>query len=299
MNLFAKIYNLSIVARFRRALLSILLGNSQGRRFLAFLVTVYARRRTGEDVKVYFDGVWGHSFAGICVPDSRKFCYHEEAIDRWTQEVAKWKRAAEEFWCVKYKPQPGDVIIDVGAGIGTDAFYFSPILGEKGKIIAIEANPNTYALLTKMCEWNGLRNVTCRQCAIVDSPKDVLLEDGDYHEANSIAFISSESCGSVLVPGQSLDYLVEKEGLSRIDFIKMNIEGAETLALEGMKQALMLTRHVCIACHDFRADCGEGEGFRTRKQVERTLCDLGFRLLPVDSKRRPAIRDHVHGFRAS
>lgn len=285
------------LARFRATVLLMLLRHNIGRRFLAFLVTIYARQRTGTDVKVFFDEVWGHSLAGLRIPDSRRFCYFGEMVDHWSGEVEEWRRSAEQCWCLVYKPQPGDTIIDVGAGIGTDAFYFSPKVGDKGRIIAIEANPNTYNLLTRLCEWNGLRNVVCRQCAIVDKPGELKIEDSDYHEANSLTSEFSAPQKVVTVPGFRLDDLIEQDGLSNIDLIKMNIEGAEVLAVEGMMNALARARYVCIACHDFRADRGEGERFRTRKKIEKILREHGFKLLMRDQGTVCSVRDHVHAFR--
>jgi FkbM family methyltransferase len=284
------------LAGFRQGVRETLLASSPGRRLLAGLTTAYARWRTGERVTVFFDAVWGHVVDGVRVPDSRKYFYTAAAIDRWVGEPARWLRVGRDFWCVKYQPRPGDIIIDVGAGMGSDAYFFSSVVGASGKVFAIEANPNTYVLLTKLCVWNGLRNVDCRQAAVVDSPRRVMIEDCDFHEANALVAAGS-AAPAVSVQGVRLDDLVVAERLERIDFIKMNIEGAEALALEGMRQALKLSRHVCIACHDFRADLGEGENFRTRARVEQVLGELGFSLLPPDLARKPAIRDHVHGFR--
>jgi FkbM family methyltransferase len=285
------------LAHFRQTVLKSLLASRPGRRLLAIATTVYARRRTGARVKVFFDSVWGHEVDGVRVPDSRRFCYYGEAIDRWIGEPAKWLRMGREFWCVTYQPKPGDTIIDVGAGMGSDAFFFSSVVGNTGKVLAIEANPHTFVLLVKLCEWNNLRNVDCRSFAIVDCPKQVVIEDADCHEANALAAGPSAAGAVVPVQGVRLDDLVATAGLTRIDFIKMNIEGAETLALEGMKDSLKRTRHVCIACHDFRAERGEGEYFRTRAQVEKVLGELGFQVLPIDPTKGPATKDHVHAFR--
>ena len=298
MNIFRNLWMSSMFARFRQAVLKSLLASRPGRWLLALGATAYARWRTGARVGVFYNSVWGHVVDGVRVPDSRKFCYYGKAIDRWIGEPAKWRRVAQTFWCLTYHPKPGDVVIDVGAGMGSDVFFFSSAVGEEGKVLAIEANPNTYTLLAKLCKWNGLRNVVCRQVAVVDSPKQVMIEDGDFHEANAMA-TGPSAVGSVPVKGVRLDDLAAEEGLTRIDFIKMNIEGAETLALQGMGEVLARTRHVCIACHDFRADRGEGEGFRTRAQVEQVLGKLGFQVLPMDPTKSPGIRDHVHAFRDS
>ena len=80
------------------------------------------------------------------------------------------------------------------------------------------------------------------------------------------------------------------------DVLKMNIEGAERLALPGCRRALEHTRHVCIAAHDFRADRGEKEWYRTGHFVRQALTEAGFHVTPRDDA-RPWARDHIHGVR--
>jgi hypothetical protein len=75
-----------------------------------------------------------------------------------------------------------------------------------------------------------------------------------------------------------LGAILNEAGLHRVDFLKMNIEGAETAALAGMGEVLPLTRHLVVSCHDFRANRGEGEGFRTFDAARRLLTGAGFRL---------------------
>jgi hypothetical protein len=77
----------------------------------------------------------------------------------------------------------------------------------------------------------------------------------------------------------------------------MNIEGAERLALPGCKEAIGRARFVCIAAHDFRANRGEGEDFRTLAFVWQFLTNAGFRLITRDEDPRYYVPFHVHGFR--
>jgi hypothetical protein len=76
----------------------------------------------------------------------------------------------------------------------------------------------------------------------------------------------------------------------------MNIEGAEALAIEGMTQSFPIIRALCISCHDFRANRGDGEFFRTKAFVERRLQAAGFRILPRQDP-RDYIADQVNAIR--
>ena len=79
----------------------------------------------------------------------------------------------------------------------------------------------------------------------------------------------------------------------------MNIEGAERFALIGMKSVIQRVQAICIACHDFRANLGHGEEFRTRAFVERFLAEQGFTVTFRSDDQRSWVRDHVHGLRGA
>jgi len=85
--------------------------------------------------------------------------------------------------------------------------------------------------------------------------------------------------------------------LKKIAFLKMNIEGAEREALLGMGPSLRRVEQICVACHDFRADLGHGEQFRTRIFVQEFLVKHGFTLRSRPDDPRSYVRDHVFGLR--
>ena len=97
--------------------------------------------------------------------------------------------------------------------------------------------------------------------------------------------------------GVPFDEVARGEGIDGLAFLKMNIEGAEREALPGCRQTLARTRNVCVAAHDFRADRGEGEEFRTLGMVKEFLSSSGFSLRTRDEDRRYYVPYHVHGWR--
>ena len=131
--------------------------------------------------------------------------------------------------------------------------------------------------------------------AITDKAGPVAIYSSGQWQSNSIATRSGE--GSVTVPGMPLDELIEREKIRRVDFLKMNIEGAERFALPGCWQALARTRFVCVAAHDFRALRGEGAEFRTLAFVREFLSSCGFDLVTRDADPRYYVPYHVHGRR--
>jgi len=91
----------------------------------------------------------------------------------------------------------------------------------------------------------------------------------------------------VSVPGITITDLVSKFNLDRIDFMTMNIEGAEVAALEGARDVLPIVQNAAISCHDFVADeTGDGS-YRTKEKVHALLVEAGFNVIrrPADSRR--------------
>lgn len=196
-----------------------------------------------------------------------------------------------DFWFHRYTPQSGDIVVDVGAGTGWEALLCSRLVGPSGKVIAIEAHPGTYACLAEMVERNNLRNVIPVNCAIVDVPGTIRMSDSDDHQANSVL---AEQSGGVEVPAKRLDNLCDEIGIARVDLLKMNIEGAERVAVKGLDGIVHAIRHLVISCHDFRADWGHGEEYRSRADVQRELDRLDLQMLVRADDDRPWVRDYVY-----
>jgi FkbM family methyltransferase len=181
--------------------------------------------------------------------------------------------------------------VDVGAGSGWETLFFSRSVGASGRVISIEAHPRTFGCLSKMCQKNRLENVTLIQAAVGDQEREVQISDSDDIEANNIIGVNS----GVRVVGTTLDKIYRSLGLSRVSFLKMNIEGAEKLALSGMGEVARNTKHVCISCHDFLADEGRPNWLRTKADVIPFLKQNGFAVLLRESDGRCNVRDCVYG----
>jgi FkbM family methyltransferase len=191
----------------------------------------------------------------------------------------------------QYHPKEGDMIVDVGAGTGWETLAFSRIVGMSGRVISIEAHPKVFRCLSKMCAANRLENVTLVQAAVADHVTEVQLSDSPEHEGNSIIGTAS----GVRVACTTLDSLLQSLGLSRVDFLKMNIEGAERLALAGMREMAQKTKNICISCHDFLADGGGPNELRTKSDVVGFLKQNGFVVSLRESDGRCNVRDFVYG----
>ena len=245
---------------------------------------------------VYVDGLWTRRVGSNFFPDGLRFDYTYADFNSWQCQMARYEADTKGYWLKHYCPQEGDVIVDVGAGRGEDTLTFSRSVGESGRVIAIEAHPLSFAILRNFCRLNRLKNVTTLQVALMDKQGFVrIVESESSWMENAIEY--GDGSAAIDARATTLDDICEQECLKNIAFLKMNIEGAERYALLGMESVLPHTRQICVACHDFKFEAGDGEQFRTRAFVEQFLVKHGFTIASSSDDPRDYVRDHVFGLR--
>jgi FkbM family methyltransferase len=192
--------------------------------------------------------------------------------DLHTAYFSQVQSAVAGYWFHEYTPAKSDIVIDVGAGIGEDAVILSHLVGVEGRVHAIEAHPATFACLESTVKRSKLANVETHQLAITERDGTVSISDDAHHLANSIIGRGN----GLEVRAQSLDHFIDATGHATIDLLKMNIEGAERGAMLGLDRQASKVRHMAISCHDFIADQGGGEQFRTKDAVRERLLHLNY-----------------------
>jgi len=288
----------AIAVTIRRSLIHAL-DRPGGRALLAWLTTWYARNKMGRghDLSVFYDDVWIRRLGPCYLADSPRYPYYGDTVTDSERDFRSIFDDTYDWWFHVYKPRMGDVIIDVGAGTGSDTLVFSRSVGINGTVLAVEAHPTTFRCLTKLCQWNRLENTICLQCAIIDRQGVVYIDDSSDYRASSVGRLPDNGRSDKIVSGVSLDEICAEYAIAKVNFLKMNVEGAERLAIRGMNDVIRQTDYVAIACHDFRANRGDGEQFRTRSLVIDFLRSNHFRIVTRDDDPRPWARDHIHAIR--
>lgn len=274
-----------------------LLDRKGGRTILAKVATSLARQALGRDVAVFHDGrLWVHSMDSTFFPDDRRFCYYGSSFRQWVDLPTRYFRDAEDYWFRHDEPHKGDVVFDIGAGRGEDTIAFSRAVGGTGRVVAIEAHPRSYELLETFCRLNQLTNTTALNLAVMDKRGEVSMVESDDWRANAVTVDGTP--GSVTVAAMTLDQICdERLYIKHVDFLKMNIEGAERYALLGMESMIESIKAMCIACHDFLADRGMSEDYRTKRFVETFLQSHGFKIASYPEHPLDFVRCHVFAFR--
>jgi FkbM family methyltransferase len=249
---------------------------------LAVIATAYVSARRRRPCLVYHRGRWIHRYRGVTLVDVHPMSVPPEA---WEAEVRSISLRA-------YEPSAGDVVIDVGAGVGHETRVLSRLVGARGHVYAIEANPRVFACLVDMVRRNHLDNVTPLNVAAADFRGSVTLTDSEDHLENTIVGATD----GVEVRADTLDSLAAEFAIEEAAFLKMNIEGAEIAALDGATSLLNRVANVCISCHDFVADRGGDPRTRTLAGVRNRLDAAGFTVRTWDDH-RPWARDTLYGSR--
>jgi len=126
------------------------------------------------------------------------------------------------------------VFIDLGAGCGGYALFVAALGGPKARILAVEPLPQAFERLSYNIGQCPYLNVKAIGCAALDVDGEATLFVNPRNEGESSTRIinADERLEPIRVPTKTLMTIAREEGYSRIDAIKLDIEGAEDLALE-------------------------------------------------------------------
>lgn len=142
-----------------------------------------------------------------------------------------------ELNCLQHFLGAGQVFVDVGANVGVFTMKAAREVGNDGLVIAIEPFIETALRLSRNAEANAYTNVRVRNFCIgrVTQQAHLYLNKG---KPNSFSLISRGNAESISVLSVSLDDLCRWENLERLDYLKIDAEGAEAAVLEGGQEAI-------------------------------------------------------------
>jgi FkbM family methyltransferase len=127
---------------------------------------------------------------------------------------------------------PGEVVLDAGANIGVFTVVAARAVGPKGVVVAVEPHAANAARLMENCRLNNLNNVAVVQEALWSRSGNRLTFEGEGCLGKLVPPTEDANSGKMTVETVSVDDLLERLGLSKIDKIKMDVEGAELAVLE-------------------------------------------------------------------
>ena len=199
----------------------------------------------------------------------------------------------EEFTTALFRKivKEGDVVVDLGANIGYFTLLAAKLVGKKGKIYAFEPEPRNYQYLIRNIRLNGYDNVVALQKAVADKPGTVKLficpYDTGHHTIQKYDGIHAyrpdfvnEKKEFVEVEQVRLDDFLRGK-TTMINVIKMDVEGAEMLALAGMEQLIKGNKNLIMLIEFFPLLIKE-MGQSPEEFARRLLEDFHFKMYVVE-----------------
>jgi FkbM family methyltransferase len=132
------------------------------------------------------------------------------------------------------KAQKGDIVLDCGACWGETTLYFAHEVGEDGKVYAFEFVPANLEIFNQNINYNPhLKDRIELVLQPVWNISDEILTFSDFGPGSNVNKNDSTQEGAQTCKTISIDDFVKRQNINKIDFIKMDIEGAEINALKG------------------------------------------------------------------
>jgi hypothetical protein len=149
--------------------------------------------------------------------------------------------------------KPNMVLYDVGANIGSHTVALAKKFGNRISIRAFEAQRQVYYTLCGNVAINGLDNVICEYLAVSDIANTIIsIQLPDYNTVNNfggVELMTAEHSDNQNMVKPNLEYIKTTTLDSYndiVDFVKLDVEGMEHLALAGARQLLIKYRPVCF-----------------------------------------------------
>lgn len=175
--------------------------------------------------------------------------------------------------------KPGMTVVDIGANLGLYSLSIAKLVGDSGRVYAFEPAPSLYCAAARNIQRNGGdRIVRLENVALGSKDGTAILHLGGFNSGNNRVVASTQDAGGVRVPLARLDDVLPD---SRVDWIKIDVQGWEIEVLRGMQETLQRNPRICLYL-EFWAT-----GLRRTGENPATLIDMlqssGFSIFQPDA----------------
>jgi len=125
-------------------------------------------------------------------------------------------------------------ILDIGANIGYYTALFSQLAGERGSVIAIEPDLESYKYLSKSINSFNYKNVLSFRLAASDIKQKLPLFISKENRGDNRLYSTNQKRNSIMVDCLTVDELLEENKIENLDLIKIDVQGYEPKVLKGM-----------------------------------------------------------------
>jgi len=164
------------------------------------------------------------------------FFSNDQFLGRSLREYGEWAKKELDF--IGMLIEPGAIVIDAGAYIGTHSMAFSDFVGSEGEVYSFEPHPTYFKLLRKNREDNQLLNVHLHNQGLSVRPGKLWVHDVNVQETNSFGSVKLEA-GSSNNKKLAVDITtIDSLELKSCSFIKVDVEGMEKEVLAGGQKTI-------------------------------------------------------------
>jgi len=152
---------------------------------------------------------------------------------------------------MKQQVHEGMIVLDIGANIGMYSILLSKLVGSYGRVYAFEPDSSTFNILTQNLSLSKCENVFPFKIAISDSNSFVKMTKPTDQSGDAFHFIQPTSDfgdSSNIVQTITLDQFLLEQNIPQVDFIKIDIEGAELLCLIGARNLISGPKSPVLVC---------------------------------------------------
>ena len=264
------LYSLKVIYLGIRILLRMALGKKrrdrifieQGFDFNTFLYKVFKILRIDNSMLLKIS-VPKYDYKFYCRIDKADFITREEGI-------------IEHF-----TPKQGDIVVDIGAHMGRYTIISSKRVGTNGKVIALEAHPGNFEMLNRNIKLNQLTNVIPLNYAVYSKETKIKLylpdEESGYTMHHSIMsdylftkYKDKTEDKFVEVNANTLDFLLQLKGITDVNWVKIDVEGAEFEVLKGANNLLSNSKDIALLI--------EVHGKNTYEPIIKSLRSYNFKI---------------------
>jgi len=182
---------------------------------------------------------------------------------------------------------PGDNVLDLGGNIGMVAIYMAHKVGPEGHVWVYEPDRKNQKLLQQHLTLNGVSNVTLVPAGVWRESGTLTFYEGGTYTSSFVMtdYIEKQPDHYEVtsIPVVTLDEEYHRHQWKKLDFIKMDIEGSETKALEGARTLLSeLSPLLLIETHTSEGKC-------TAPEIRAWLTSLGYQVTERRREHNPTL----------
>lgn len=176
----------------------------------------------------------------------------------------------------------GAIAVDIGANVGITSLSFARAVAPAGHVYAFEPDPNNLTRLEENLARNGMSSLVSVHAMALSSDEGEIVfnvrPDGSHSR-----LAAADGDSGTAVATTRLDSFVAGHGIVRLDLVKLDVEGAEALVLEGAREVLRTLRPAMLIEID---DHHLSRYDTTAASLVGTLKDLGYALFELEGAPR-------------